>query len=162
MFLAKYDDKIINIPYRNVYQRTWKLVDCKIYNSSTCGKSIQNQSTTPIGCCGLTLDWFITREIVIDFAIHQLLGPLISTIWQLQFLAQKVHIYKRNESSFPFMLVIFLVRTPQCTENIIFYLFFPWKNEKSTLKNRNNIPLSLWPNLPQNDKSSRFIWFELS
>ena len=80
MFLAKYDDKIINIPYRNVYQRTWKLVDCKIYNSSTRGKSIQNQSTTPFGRCGLTLDWFTTREIVIDFAIHQLLGPLITPI----------------------------------------------------------------------------------
>ena len=80
MFLAKYDDKIINIPYRNVYQRTWKLVDCKIYNSSTRGKSIQNQSTTPFGRCGLTLDWFTTREIVIDFAIHQLSGPLISAI----------------------------------------------------------------------------------
>jgi len=79
VFLAKYDDKIINIPYRNVYQRTWKLVDCKIYNSSTRGKSIQNQSTTPFGRCGLTLDWFTTREIVIDFAIHQLSGPLIST-----------------------------------------------------------------------------------
>ena len=80
MFLVKYDGKIINIPYRNVYQRTWKLVDCKIYNSSTRGKSIQNQSTTPFGRCGLTLDWFTTCEIVIDFAIHQLLGPLISTV----------------------------------------------------------------------------------
>ena len=80
VFLAKYDDKIINIPYRNVYQRTWKLVDCKIYNSSTRGKSIQNQSTTPFGRCGLTLDWFTTSEIVIDFAIHQLSGPLISTV----------------------------------------------------------------------------------
>ena len=57
------------------------MVDCKIYNSSTRGKSIQNQSTTPFGRCGLTLDWFTTREIVIDFAIHQLLGPLISTIF---------------------------------------------------------------------------------
>ena len=80
VFLVEYDGKIINIPYRNVYQRTWKLVDCKIYNSSTRGKSIQNQSTTPFGRCGLTLDWFTTREIVIDFAIHQLLGPLISTM----------------------------------------------------------------------------------
>ena len=44
-------------------------------------KSIQNQSTTPFGRCGLTLDWFTTREIVIDFVIHQLSGPLISTIW---------------------------------------------------------------------------------
>ena len=58
-------------------QRTWKLVDCKIYNSSTRGKSNQNQSTTPFGRCGLTLDWFTTREVVIDFVIHQLLGPLI-------------------------------------------------------------------------------------
>jgi hypothetical protein len=55
-------------------------VDCKIYNSSTLGKSIQNQSTTPFGRCGLTLYLFTTREFVIDFAIHQLLGPLISTI----------------------------------------------------------------------------------
>ena len=39
-----------------------------------------NQSTTPFGCCGLSLDWFTTHEIVIDFAIHQLLGPLISTV----------------------------------------------------------------------------------
>ena len=78
VFSKIYDGKIINIPYRNVYQRTWKLVDCKIYNSSTRGKSIQNQSTTPFGRCGLTLDWFTTREIVIDFAIHQLLGPLIT------------------------------------------------------------------------------------
>ena len=46
MFLAKYDDKIINIQYRNVYQ-------------------INPKST---------------REIIIDFAIHQLSGPLISTI----------------------------------------------------------------------------------
>ena len=77
VFSKIYDGKIINIPYRNVYQRTWKLVDCKIYNSSTRGKSTQNQSTTPYGRCGLTLDWFTTREIVIDFAIHQLSGPLI-------------------------------------------------------------------------------------
>ena len=80
VFSKIYDGKIINIPYRNVYQRTWKLVDCKIYNSSTRDKSIQNQSTTPFGRCGLTLDWFTTREIVIDFAIHQLLGPLITPI----------------------------------------------------------------------------------
>ena len=80
VFSKIYYGKIVNIPYRNVYQRTWKLVDCKIYNSSTRGKSIQNQSTTPFGRCGLTLDWFTTREIVIDFAIHQLSGPLISTI----------------------------------------------------------------------------------
>ena len=53
MFLAKYDDKIINIPYRNVYQRTWKLVDYKIYNDLTSGKSIQSQSTTTQGSCGL-------------------------------------------------------------------------------------------------------------
>ena len=37
-------------------------------------------SRQQFGRCGLTLDWFTTREIVIDFAIHQLLGPLISTI----------------------------------------------------------------------------------
>ena len=67
MFLAKYDDKIINIPYKNVYQRTWKLVDCKIYNSSTC-------------------------EIVIDFAIHQLSGPLISTMWR----HRKETLYDKN------------------------------------------------------------------
>ena len=85
VFSKIYDGKIINIPYRNVYQRTWKLVDCKIYNSSTRGKSIQNQSTTPFGRCGLTLDWFTTREIVIDFAIHQLLGPLITPIHYGQF-----------------------------------------------------------------------------
>ena len=50
-----------------------------LINSSTCHKSIQN----PFGRCGLTLDWFTTRAIVIDFAIHQLSGPLISTM-QLQ------------------------------------------------------------------------------
>ena len=81
VFSKIYYGKIINIPYRNVYQRTWKLVDCKIYNSSTRGKSIQNQSTTPFGRCGLTFDWFTTREIVIDFAIHQLLGPLITPMF---------------------------------------------------------------------------------
>ena len=41
--LVVYDGKIINKPFRNVYQ---KLVDCKIYNSSTRDKSIQSQSTT--------------------------------------------------------------------------------------------------------------------
>ena len=34
-------------------QRTWKLVDCKIYNDLTSGKSIQSQSTTTEGSCGL-------------------------------------------------------------------------------------------------------------
>ena len=44
VFLVKmYDGKIINIPYRNVYQRTWKLVDYKIYNDLMSGKSIQSK-----------------------------------------------------------------------------------------------------------------------
>ena len=79
VFSKKNGGNIINIPHRNVYQRTWKLVDWKIYNSSTRGKLIQNQPTTPFCRCRLTLDWFTTREIAIDFAIHQLSGPLIST-----------------------------------------------------------------------------------
>ena len=81
---SKINGKIINIPYRNVYQRTWKLVDCNIYNSSTRGKSIQNQSVTPFSRCGLTLDWFTTREIITDFAIHQLSGSLIHIpVWYI-------------------------------------------------------------------------------
>ena len=41
---------------------------------------VVNQSTTPSGGFGLTLDWFTTREIVVDFAIHQLSDPLIPTM----------------------------------------------------------------------------------
>ena len=36
-------------------QRTWKLVDWKIYNDLTSGKSIQSQSTTTEGSCGLII-----------------------------------------------------------------------------------------------------------
>ena len=65
-------------------QRTWKLVDCKIYNDLTSGKSIQSQSTTTEGSCGLILDWFTTSWGVIDFAIHQLSGPLIHIpVWYI-------------------------------------------------------------------------------
>ena len=53
-------------------QRTWKLVDCKIYNDLTSVKSIQSQSAMTKGSCGLIKDWFTMSWGVIDFAFHQL------------------------------------------------------------------------------------------
>ena len=65
-------------------QRILKLVDCKIYDNLTSGKSIQSQSTTTQGNCGLILDWFTMSWGVIDFAIHQLSGPLIHIpVWYI-------------------------------------------------------------------------------
>ena len=46
----------------------------------------------------MTLDCFTTLEIVIDFAIHQLLGPLISTTHlTLMYIRPSVHAYLKED-----------------------------------------------------------------
>ena len=68
------------------------MVKLLLYHTGMCIKGPESwwiaKSITPqlVVNQSKTLDWFTTPEIVIDFAIHQLSSPLISTIQDFQVL----------------------------------------------------------------------------
>ena len=52
------------------------------------------------------------------------------------FWPKKVHFEAKFLLFLTFTLIIFLVQTLQCEEAIILELFYPWKDEKTTLRSR--------------------------
>ena len=56
-----------------------------------------------------------------------------STIDPSRFWPKKVHFLAKIDIFLNFMLINFLMPTLQCKENLIMYIFTPWRHEKSTL-----------------------------
>ena len=77
-----------------------------------------------------------------------------------------IHELKNSISDVMNMLLAYLlVRTLKCTYGVILYLFCPWKYEKKYPQKENSLAklhkfsvLPWWPNLPNNSKSTIFIW----
>ena len=86
----------INIPYRNVYQRTWKLVDCKIYNFSTSHSWDRYRFCNPptFRSFDYTIPIWRKRKLNFTMLVGQIQSQKFIDLWFMDWLLHKLKVWK--------------------------------------------------------------------